>query len=184
MQASGIMQPIQTSPVNLYNNNNNSNNKLFPPQQPPQQPQQKSMDPFGSLLWKMWNFTKLSRIFSRTLHHHCTTFSFVFPCIASATISVISCFLSFYTHNFGKGGFISLIIYFLVCYLFFCCVSKVKMSHFSIWCLKKILTLGTYLVHFSLGPSHFWTLGGSNSEGGGLFDVTKIFKYVHCAANT
>ena len=45
--------------------------------------------------------------------------------------------------------------------------------------LEKDLTLGTYLVHFSLGPSHFWTLGGSNSEGGGLFAKMCIVLQTH-----
>ena len=133
IQASGIMQPIQTSPVNLYNNNNNSNNKLFPfpPQQPPQQPQQKSMDPFGSLLWKMWNFTKFfSHFFKNAAPSLHTTFYFCFS---------LYCF----SHHFCYFMFFILLhpqlwkrwVYFFdlsifKVYLFFYWVSKVKMYHF------------------------------------------------------
>jgi len=52
--SAGLMQPVQSSPVNLYNNNNNK--FAFPPQQEQQQPHQQQQarpttsDPFGSLL--------------------------------------------------------------------------------------------------------------------------------------
>ena len=179
------MQPIQTSPVNLYNNNNNSNNKLFPfpPQQPPQQPQQKSMDPFGSLLWKMWNFTKFFRIFSRTLHHHCTPHLFLFFLVLLQPPFLL--FHVFYPSTpttLKKVGLFLWFIYFLF-YLFFYWVSKVKICQFN-FMLKKILTLSTYLQYFSLGPSHFRNLGGSFSEPeGGRVICLKNCKQVHCAVN-
>ena len=54
------MQPVQSSPVNLYNNNNNNSNVVSNPWSYPQTQQQQSQqqpttaDPFGSLLWKKW----------------------------------------------------------------------------------------------------------------------------------
>ena len=50
------MQPVQSSPVNLYNNNNNSNVVSnpwsYPQTQQQSQQQPTTADPFGSLLWK------------------------------------------------------------------------------------------------------------------------------------
>ena len=152
------MQPIQTSPVNLYNNNNNSNNKLFPfpPQQPPQQPQQKSMDPFGSLLWKMWNFTKFFAFFQErctiTAHH-------IYFCFSLYCFSHHFCYFMFFIllhPQLWKRW-----VYFFELSIFYCISIGCLRSKFLTFDAKKDCDiLGTYLVHCSLKPSHFWDLKG------------------------